>query len=236
MQRATKLSRLSRKSIEENTVDYYRTAGGTRPDLRVVEIDSNRLIVKDFKRSDFLFRAIVGPILVRREFGALRNLIGVDGIPQLMGRLDRYALAIEHVSGTSLDQIAQGVLADEFYSELRRVINDMHSKGVAHCDLRSRGNVMLGDDGKPYVVDFAACVFRGRGINPFFRWLFYQFVLADNNAVLRIKQRLSPELLTDEELAELNTPLPFEIPARFVGENVRKITRKLLTRRSPRGS
>jgi hypothetical protein len=90
---------------------------------------------------------------------------------------------------------------------------------------------MLGDDGKPYVVDFAACVYRGRGINPFLTWLFHQFVLADNNAVLRIKQRLSPELLTDEERTELNTPLSFEIPARFVGENIRKLTRKLLTRR-----
>jgi serine/threonine protein kinase len=223
---------LRRTEIEENTVDYYRTAGGTRPDLRVVEIDGKKLIAKDFKRSDFLFRAIVGPILIRREFGAMRNLIGVNGVPQIAGRIDKYALAMEHVSGTSLEHVSQGVLTNEFYTKLRSVIDEMHSRGIAHCDLRSRGNVMLGDDGNPYVVDFAACVFRGRGINPFTRWLFKQFVLADNNAVLRIKDRLSPELLTDEEKAELETPLPLEIPARFVGSSIRKITRKLLTKHS----
>lgn len=225
----SKIIRISRKAIEENTVDYYRTAGGTRPDLRVVELDSKKIVVKDFKRSDFLFRVIVGPILNRREFGALRNLLGVKGIPQLVGRVDRYALAIEHVSGKSLEHVDNGVLSSGFYIELRQVIDDMHARGVAHCDLRSRGNVMLGDDGKPYVVDFAACVYRGRGINPFFRWLFGQFVLADRNAILRIKKRLSPELLTEEDKAELDTPLPFERPARLVGETIRNITRKLMT-------
>jgi len=226
-----RLPHLSRKTVEANTTEYYRTAEGTRPDLRVVTSDNGKLVVKDFKRSDFLFRVIVGPILIRREFGALRNLLGVTGIPQLAGRIDRYAFAIEHISGMSLDRVPSGALSSEFYSGLRSVIDEMHSRGIAHCDLRSRGNVMLGDDGKPYVVDFAACVFRGRGINPFFRWLFHQFVLADNNAVLRIKKRLSPELLTEQDKIDLATPLPFERPARAFGENVRNITRKLLTRK-----
>jgi len=221
----------SREHIEQHTVEYLRTAGGTRPDLRVVDTEQGKIVVKDFSRSDILFRLIVGPILIRREYGALRKLIGVDGVPRLVGRLDRYALAIEHVPGVSLDRVLPAALTGDFYTDLRRVIDDMHSRGVAHCDLRSRGNVMLGDDGRPYVIDFAACVFRGRGLNPFFRWLFGQFVLADRNAVPRIKQRLSPELLTDDDKAELATPLPFERPARFIGESVRKITRKLLTRR-----
>jgi hypothetical protein len=224
---------LSRKHIESNTVEYYRTAGGTRPDLRVVDTDEGRVVVKDFRKSDFLFRVIVGPILIRREAGALRKLDGVTGIPRFMGRIDRYALAIAHVPGVSLDKTTENPLTNGFYTDLRTVIDDMHGRGVAHCDLRSRGNVMLGDDGRPYVVDFAACVFFGRGINPFFKWLFGQFVLADRNAVLRIKKRLSPELLSEEETAELATPLPFERPARAFGETVRRITRKLLTRNKP---
>ena len=222
---------LSRETIEENTTDYLRTAAGTRPDLRVVDLGDRKLVVKDFKRSDFLFRLLVAPILIRREFGALRNLVGVEGVPQLVGRLDRYSLAMEHVPGVSLDRIEPGSLDNGFYANLRKAIDDMHARGVAHCDLRSRGNVMLGDDGRPYMVDFAACVFRGRGINPFFKWLFRQFVRADENAVLLIKQRLSPELLTDDEKAQLAQDLPYERPARFIGENVRKLTRRLLTRR-----
>ncbi len=252
----SKLPILSRKVIEAATVGYYRTAGGTRPDLRVVDLKDKRIVVKDFIRSDPLFRLIVGPILIRREYGALRKLIGVEGIPQLVGKVDRYALAIENVDGISLAELDSQtqnafkkkkktsdlssqlpalqskakILDEDFYVQLRETIDQMHSRGVAHCDLRSRGNVMLGNNGRPYLVDFAACVFRGRGINPFFKWLFHQFVLADRNAILRIKQRHSPELLTEDEKAELARPMPFERPAKFIGENVRMLTRRLLTR------
>lgn len=232
MNRVSVIKSLSRTQIEGNTARYYRTAGGTRPDLRVVEVDGREVVVKDFKSSDFLFRLIVGPILIRREFGAMRNLLGVKGIPQLVGKMDRYALVMEHIAGESLEKLDRGRLGNEFYTRLREVIDDMHAHGVAHCDLRSRGNVMLGEDGSPYVVDFAACVYRGRGINPFTRWLFKQFVRADNNAVLLIKKRLSPELLTEEEKHELSVPLPFERAAKFIGENVRKLTRRFLTRSS----
>lgn len=223
---------LTRQFIEDHTVEYYRTAGGTRPDLRVVDMPDERIVVKDFRRSDFLFRVVVGPILIRREYGALRKLIGVEGVPRVVARIDRYALAAQHVPGVSLDRPLPKALTDGFYIDLRRVIDDMHARGVAHCDLRSRGNVMLGDDGRPYVIDFAACVFLGRGLNPFFRWLFGQFVLADRNAVLRIKQRNSPELMSEADKTELATPLPFERPARVFGETVRRITRRLLTRRN----
>jgi len=90
---------------------------------------------------------------------------------------------------------------------------------------------MLGEDGRPYVVDFAACVFKGRGFNPLIRWVFEQFVLADCNAVLLVKQRMSPELLTDEDKAALARELPYERPAKLIGENVRNLTRRLLTHR-----
>lgn len=226
--------KLTRQEIEQHTIDYYRTAGGTRPDLRVVEIDGRKMAVKDFRRSDPLFRLIVGPILIRREFGAMRNLLGLPNVPQVICRLDRYALVMEHVSGTSLERLKSGQLTAEFYAKLQTAVDAMHERGVAHCDLRSRGNVMVGDDGEPYLVDFSACVFRGRGINPLFRWLFSQFAKADCNAVLRIKQRLSPELLTDDDRAALARPLPFERPAIVFGKTVRNITRRLLTRRNKR--
>ena len=226
------MSILSRQLIEQHTVNYLRKAGGTRPDLRVVEMpDGVKLVVKDFKYSDPLFRLIVGPILIRREYGALRKLAGVQGIPQLIDKIDRYSIAIEYIPSISLDNKINKPLTNEFYDSLRAVICNMHACGVTHCDLRSRGNVMLGDDDKPYVVDFAACVFLGRGINPLTRALFNQFVLADNNAVLRLKKRLSSQLLTEEQIDELNTPLPLERPARAFGSFIRNLTRKLLTRK-----
>jgi hypothetical protein len=224
------LARIPRKLMESCTVDYLRHAGGTRPDLRIVDLDGRKLVVKDFKHSDPLFRLVVGPVLIRREFGALRNLLGVQGVPHLAGVVDRYALAMELIPGRRLDHVPSDQLSQPYFDKLALVMDDIHVRGVAHCDMRSRGNAMLGDDGEPYVVDFAACVFRGRGFNPFFVWLFRQFALADRNAILRIKDRFASHLMTDEDRAELAKPLPLERPAKAFGESVRNITRKLLTR------
>lgn len=225
------IMRITRNFIENNTLQYYRVAGGTRPDLRVVDYQGKKIVVKDFKKSDILFRLIVGPILIRREYGALKKLKGIKGIPQAICKIDRYAFAIEHVVGESLENHPTYRLENDFYKNLKTTIDRMHERGVAHCDLRSRGNVMAIDSNTPCVVDFAACVFLGRGINPFSRWLFRQFVLADNQAVLRIKNRISPSLMTQEEKAALGIPLPFETPARKFGSFIRNITRSLMTKK-----
>ncbi|NLN76112.1 MAG: hypothetical protein GX139_07350 [Armatimonadetes bacterium] len=221
----------SRTDIERLTKKYLRRAGGTRPDLRVVDMPDGKIVVKDYKHSDKLFRLLIGPILIHREAGALKILKGVSGVPQFIGKIDRYAFAMQYVPGTSLADDLDHPPAQEFYDELRRVVDDIHSRGVAHCDLFSTGNIMYGDDDQPYVVDFAASVFRGKGINPFTRKLHSSFVSADRIAVLKAKKRLSPHLLTDKELEKVETPLPFEKPARAFGSFIRKVTRALLTKK-----
>jgi hypothetical protein len=220
---------ITRQLIEENTVSYYRHAVGTRPDLRVVQLDGRKYTVKDFGRSDRLFRRLIAPILIRREHGALMKLRGVKGVPGVVSRIDRYAFATEHISGVSLDSCEPERVDAAFYDRLRSVLDEIHGRGVAHGDLRSQGNVMIDEDGEPHVVDFAACVYYAKGINPITRWLFSQFVVADHYAVLRIKRRLSPHLLTPEEMKQIESPLPFERSAKIVGRGIRAIVTKLFT-------
>ncbi len=224
---------INRQIIENNTVCYYRHAGGTRPDLRVVELDGCQYTVKDFSHSDRLFRYFIAPLLIRREFGALAKICGVKGVPQLVCRIDRYAFATHHITGLSLEAADPERIDNSFYDKLRNVVDDIHSKGVAHGDLRSQGNVMIDNDGQPHVIDFAACVYYARGINPITRWLFAQFVVADHYAILRVKRRMTPHLLTPEEAKQIESPLPFEKPAKFVGAGIRSIVTKLFTHTHP---
>ncbi len=225
------IPKIPRKDIEGKALHYYRRSGGTRPDLYSFRFGNEILVVKDFAHSDFWFRILIGPILIRREFGALKNLIGIKGVPQLRGKVDRYAIVMEHIDGKNLSEVESGTLKNDFYDSFSKVVCDIHSRGVAHCDLRSRGNIIVGNDGHAYIIDFAACVYKGRGINPFTRLIFREFSRADRNAVLLNKKRLSEELLTDEEKKELEKPLPFEKPAKLIGENIRKLIRFLLTRK-----
>lgn len=221
---------MTRDEIDKNTVAFLRTAGGTRPDLRVVEMDGRRVVVKDFRRSDVLFRLLIGPILISREYGALLRLQGVQGIPRAVQKIDRYAMVIEHVEGKSLRE-APGPITEEFFDRLAEIVHAVHERGVTHCDLRSSGNVVMSEEGRPYVVDFAACVLRGRGHNPLINFLYRQFVLADDNAVLLLKRKHAPDSLRPEELERLAVPLPYERAATAIGKAFRNLARRLLTRR-----
>lgn len=222
---------LTRDWIEHHTVHRYRTAGGTRPDLRVVEWNGGTVAVKDFSNSSPTFKQIVGRILVRREHLALSKLVGVAGIPQLISKVDAFALTMEHVEHIPTDSLVQDQLTSQFYQDLTQVVKNMHTRGVAHCDLRTFGNVLAGKDGKPYIVDFAACVYRGKGINPITRWLFDRFAEADDYAVLKIKKRFSPGLLTEDEIRGLAEPLPLEKAAKVIGHSIRAIVQRTASRK-----
>ena len=220
---------MTRNEIESNTISLIRTAGGTRPDLRIVEIDGRRVAVKDFQRSDPLFRLLIGPLLIGREGKALSRLTDVPGAPKLVQLVDRYGLALEHIDGKNLKEVTDPI-PDGFFDKLIEVVNTIHGRGIAHCDLRTSGNVMITNDGKPCIVDFAACVMRGRGWNPFINWLFHRFKEADLYAVLLLKKKHAPDSLRPEELQRLQTPLPYERFAKSFGISIRNITRRLLTR------
>lgn len=221
---------MTRQEIESNTIALLRTAGGTRPDLRVVEINNRKLVVKDFCRSDTLFRMLIGPILIKRERTALARLSGIGGVPTFIESIDRYAFVMEHIEGVSLGEYAQ-THNPEFFDRLKEVLKSIHSRGVAHCDLRSSGNALVTADGSPCVVDFAACVMKSGWWNVLMNLAFREFSKADDYAILILKRKHAPELLTPEELHLLANPMPYERIAKNVGITIRNITRKLLTRK-----
>ena len=121
-------------------------------------------------------------------------------------------------------------LAPEFFSRLESLIDHMHAAGVTHCDLRAGSNVLIDNEGHPHLIDFASCVFRGRGLNPLINLMFKEFRRADRRTVLILKRKFAPELLTADERAILARPLPFERSAIFIGKTVRNLTRRALTR------
>jgi len=132
---------MTRTEIEQNTIKLLRTAGGTRPDLRVVEIDGHRSVVKDFRRSDPLFRLLIGPILISREracpcqsqCGARRAATHTEDRPLCHRNRTRGRAALRDF---------EGPIPEEFFDRLAEALREIHSRGVAHCDLRSSGNVM----------------------------------------------------------------------------------------------
>jgi len=127
---------LSRDDIDSRCVGQFKTAKGTRPDLKLIDLGGRHAVLKDYRHSDPLFGNIIAPILIRRERGALLKLQRVEGAPALLGSIDRHALLMEHVEGTTLRDVSGDVLGSAFFAQLEDLIRRIHAAGVAHCDLR----------------------------------------------------------------------------------------------------
>lgn len=219
--------KLTREYIQIRTIDYFRKAGGTRPDLRLVLMaDGSKIIVKDFKKSGSFFKFTLGPVMIAREYEVLELLRDVEGVPNPIQIIDRYAFAMEYVEGQSLDKISdKKLLTEELFDGFKHIVEEIHKRNVAHCDLRCMGNYMRRKDGKPHIIDFAAAMIKGK--NALHTWFYNQFESADANAVLRVISKKRPDLLTTEELEEAKKVFPLERAAKAVGNPLKKIFKLL---------
>lgn len=158
------------------------------------------MIVKDFSPRSRWVRGL-GRLQIRREAAAYRWLEGVRGVPFFVGRIDPWALAIERIDG---ERLAFAALAPEdrprCVAALRRVVDEIHARGVVHNDLRGRENVLLRRDGELALVDFAGAV-RLRPGGLAHRLFFRRLALADEAAFLKWKGMIDPGSYTaaDEE-------------------------------------
>jgi predicted Ser/Thr protein kinase len=233
----TSLHELSLEDLRSRAVQTFRRGGGSRPDVLLIRAGNEQAVLKDYSRADPWFGRLVGPLSIRRESRALKQLEGVQGVPRLLRIVGHNALLLEYIPGTSAREVPAGGLPPQFFERFYRLVDRLHEFGVAHCDLRSEGNILVGADGEPHAVDFTAHFRRGREWNLAARWIYGKFCEADRVAVARLKNSRAPELLTETEKLALardrNTWL--EKTARYLGKSVRNISRFLLTRRRHSG-
>jgi len=184
---AAPFSELTRDSLPRYVRQQLRPGGGSRSALVLVEDQGRRAVVKDYRPSSWLLRAMAGPWLLDREERIYRALAGSPGVPRLIGRLDRWALVVEHVEGRSCASYADGELPAGFFDRLREVVEAMHARGVVHCDIKNRANIVVAEGGRPYLLDFASAFTRGGGWNPI-RWaLFERFRVDDLRGVMKAR-------------------------------------------------
>ncbi|MFQ6132983.1 MAG: hypothetical protein ACE5R4_13160 [Armatimonadota bacterium] len=230
------LDGLTRENLAAHVVRTLANGSDTRADILLVEHDGCRAVVKDYLGRDYLFRELIGRWLVWRECHAYRDLAGVPGIPAFCRRLDRYALALEHVEGRNCAQVRRGELGPDFFAKLGRIVDDIHARGLAHCDLKKDTNVLVTASGDPLVTDFAAAFWRDTWCLPlrwFTRWLYGRFAHDDVRAIYKLKRKLAPELLTEAEAKDLATRGLPERALRFLRRQWRAAARILTRARGP---
>ena len=183
---------------EKGTV--LRKPTSTRPAILLLEENGKRAIMKDFSKNRFLYRNVVGRFLVWREGKAYRKLEGIQGVPALYRIIDGTALVIEAIPGNDMESLEKMKGPPEsFFDALSQLISLCHERGVAHCDLKRAPNTILGNDGRPYIVDWAASILREEFRIPPMNLIHRRFMRDDHMAVVKLKLRHRPETVTQEE-------------------------------------
>ncbi len=177
----------------------------------------------------------LGRRLAARERHALERLADLPTIPDSMGdvRVDGKimpnAVARRYVSGHPL--MRKEFVSPRFFQTLKETLAVMHDRGMAYVDLHKRENIIVGDDGQPYLIDFQICLdsttrtVRG--------WAFMPAildVLCQADRYHLTKHVLHHAQVNEEQaLAQLDACRPWWISAhRRVAVPFRELRRKLL--------
>jgi hypothetical protein len=132
-----------------------------------------------------------------RLFDLLHDL---DGVPRLLGRYDGTGLIHEFVEGKAHSRSAP--VTAEFVERFRALIGRMHDRDVAYVDLEKPDNVLVGEDGQPYLFDFQISFHwpaKWGGRTWPARWLLRRLQYADRYHFVKMIRRTNEELLTEDE-------------------------------------
>lgn len=161
------------------------------------------VVLKLGRRSDFLSvpLAWLGRFLVDREVALYRLTQDLPNVPRLVGTVPGGFLH-EYIPGRPLRRDDR--VGDAFFAELEALLAALHARHMAYVDLNKRENILLGEDGRPYLIDFQIALHlppKGLGRLAPARWLLARFQHADVYHCLKHKRRLRPDLLTPEQRA-----------------------------------
>jgi len=136
--------------------------------IELVRLGGELAVRRVARGGGFVGSGWVARVLLRRERRALRALEGLAGVARVLdgarGNDERGddELWRSFVPGTPLCLAA--TLPRDYFERLEELVRALHERGVCHNDLHKEGNVLVGDDGYPALVDFQlASVHARRG-------------------------------------------------------------------------
>ena len=202
--------------------------------------EHDSIIVKINRRQPVFFIPMkwVGRLFARREaaiYQRVKDLAGElpgelpEGVPAFLGRLDATTVSHVFVPG---EPLAPGdELSAEFMQQLRDLVAAFHERDIAIVDLQKCENILKGDDGRPYLMDFQISWMLPQnavGKFPPLRWVHRIFVNSDDYHVLKHYYRFRRDLMTDAELRRIeHKPWPIRLH-RAVVRYPQKLRRQLL--------
>ena len=197
---------------------------------------TGKVILKVQRQASFLLIPLgwVGRWLAAREAAALNRLSGIPGVPRLIGRWGRTGIVREYIEGRTLS--SKEHVPDDFHERLRGLIEAIHAQDMAYVDLEKCENVLVGDDGRPYLFDFQIAWYLPR------RWggellpaklLRHWLQAGDRYHLIKQHRRTRPDQLNDEARAASYAKPWFVRMHHFITRPFTRARRALLKRIDP---
>jgi hypothetical protein len=167
------------------------------------EGDRGQIVVKFGRRASFFGLPLnwIGRWHVAHETAAYAALADLPVVPRLVGRLGRDAFAHVFVEGHPLHKGEQ--VPDDFFPRLREGLEAIHAREMAYVDLEKCENVLVGDDGRPYLFDFQIAwrwPWRRGGNWVPFCWICRHLQRADFYHLGKLQRRTRPDQMSAEAL------------------------------------
>jgi hypothetical protein len=201
-------------------------------------VSARRKVVCKFNRQQpiaFIPMSWLGRYLARKESRLLQRFAALGTVPRCCGPVSAggevlpNAVAHDFVPGHPLQEVEP--VSDEFFYDLKRTLEAVHEVNVAYVDLHKREIVVVGEDGRPYLIDFQICYELPRRwpLNNFFtRWLLRLLQQSDVYHWQKHFARVRPDQF-GMSIHEVRTQPPWFIGLhRYIGVPLRALRRQLL--------
>ena len=170
-----------------------------------VDDDGTRVVLKVGRVNDYCgFPCIgIGRWLCRRETRIYNALSDLPNVPAVLAKIGPTGFVHEYVPGRPLGEVLP--VPDGFFDELVKLLGELHRRQIAYADTNKPQNILLGEDGKPHLIDFQISYdLHDFGNNLINRFVLHRLQREDIYHVLKHKRRMRPDELTDAEREAVN--------------------------------
>lgn len=167
--------------------------------------DGQRVVLKIGRQADFLGFPCewIGRWLASHEAWFYQRLADLDAVPRFMGNWGRCGFVHACVEGRPLRKGEP--VPDDFFPRLQAQIEAVHQRKMAYVDLEKPQNVLVGDDGRPYLIDFQIAWYwppRWGGDSWLGRLLLGRLQEADRYHLRKLQRRIRPDQLSPADLED----------------------------------
>jgi hypothetical protein len=205
--------------------DFFAATGFYQSD------DGAKAVLKMSRTADFCGVPLhwLGRWLCRREMRFYRALQELPNVPPLLGTVGQTGFVHAYAEGTPLSK--DRPIPDDFFDQLRRLIEELHRRNIAYVDTNKPQNILHGYDNRPHLIDFQISYdLVDLGDTFLNRWLLRKLQHEDFYHLLKHKRSLRRDLMTEAELAESERRSVLIRIHRAIATPIRKLRRRTLKR------